>query len=99
MPLYFFYFKDYENKCKLLEGSVASLKSAIEAKNKELVILQQDLDLLLTTLVKAQSSGLVHLSGMVLTSVDDSSQLDQLVVQSQEQVYCYIMKERKNCLC
>jgi len=84
--MHIFHLKDYENKCKLLEGSVTSLKSAIEAKNKEVVILQQDLDLLLTTLVKAQSSGLVHLSGMALTSVDDTSQLDQLVVQSQEQV-------------
>ncbi|XP_065898660.1 putative leucine-rich repeat-containing protein DDB_G0290503 [Dysidea avara] len=78
--------RDYENKCQLLEGSVASLKSAIEEKSKEVFVLQQDLDLLLTTLAKAQSSGLVHLSGMALTSVDDSSQLDQLVVQSQEQL-------------
>ena len=91
--------KDYENKCQLLEGSVASLKSAIEEKSKEVFVLQQDLDLLLTTLAKAQSSGLVHLSGMALTSVDDSSQLDQLVVQSQEQVLCVCVGTRSvSCL-
>jgi len=84
-----FVFKDYEIKCRSLEGNVASLNSAIKDKNKEIDILQKDLDLLLATLAKAQSSGLVHLSGMALAR--DNSQLDQLVVQSQEQVYCSVL--------
>jgi len=81
-----FYLKDYENKCKVLEGNVGMLESAIKEKNKEIVALQKDLNCLLTTMAKAQSSGPVHLSGIALSATEHNSPLEGLVVQSQTQV-------------
>ena len=79
-------FKDYENKCRVLERNVAALKLALEEKTKEVIALQKDLNSLLSTMAKAQSSGTVQLNGIDLSAIEHGSSLEGLVVQSQTQV-------------
>ena len=45
---------------------MASLKLALEEKTKEVLALQKDLNALLSTMAKAQSSGPVQLGGIDL---------------------------------
>ena len=78
-------FKDYENKCRVLERNVTALKLALEEKTKEVIALQKDLNSLLSTMAKAQSSGPV-LNGIDLSATEHGSSLEVLVVQSQTQV-------------
>ena len=67
---------------------MAALKLALEEKTKEVMALQKDLNLLLSTMTKAQSSGPVQLGRIDLSVSDHGSALEGLVVQSQTQV-CY----------
>ena len=77
-------FKDYENKCQVLERNVAALKLALEEKTKEVIALQKDLNSLLSTMAKAQSSGPVQLNGIDLSAIEHGSSLEGLLVQSSQ---------------
>ena len=66
---------------------MASLKLALEEKTKEVLALQKDLNSLLSTMAKAQSSGPVQLGGIDLNVSSHGDSLEGLVVQSQTQVY------------
>lgn len=74
----------------MLERNVAMLESAIKEKNKEVVALQKDLNCLLSTMAKAQSSGPVHLNRIALSAIEHGSPLEGLVVQPQTQVCMYM---------
>ena len=67
---------------------MATLKLALEEKTKEIAALQKDLNSLLSTMIKAQSSGPVNLSGISLSvNNEHGNPLEGLVVMSQSQVY------------
>ena len=71
---------------------MAALKLALEEKNKEIAALQKDLNSLLSTMAKAQSSGPVSLSGISLSANNEhENPLEGLVVMSQSQVCIYCL--------